>query len=231
MRLFVFPGLLLCAAMAVFGARWNVPAWAQESYTFQVEQDAWVNDANPAANYGNNTYVSVKDRSGLAEAYLKFSNADMNSLNGVPIKSASIFMYQYQGTNSPGDGLSMYKVSSDWDENVINWDNKPGCGTSGISVLQVSGESNTSGWREWPGIENVVSEWARGDNFGLVLENNRDKTNNELFARFYSSEFSDKAFRPYLKVTAAPEPVSMLLFGTGGALLGIKRIARKFKAR
>jgi hypothetical protein len=197
-------------------------AYADRTYTFYAAQDAWVNEANPAANYGNSTYASVKDRSGLAESYFKFNQADLGSLIGQPVTSASLYLYQYQGTNSPGDALNLHRITQDWSESSVTWNSKPAYDQNPISVADISGEANIAGWREWPGLQTTVSDWAGGQNFGLALENNQDLKKEELFGRFYTSEYSDAAFRPYLKVTTAPEPISMLLFSLGGGVLGIK---------
>ena len=64
--------LFSAATLLIFTCR----AYADDVFKFWAEEDAWVNQANPAANYGNNTYLSVKDRSGSAETYLRFSDSD-----------------------------------------------------------------------------------------------------------------------------------------------------------
>lgn len=198
-------------------------AGADQTFIIHADQDAWVNEANPTANYGSNTYMSVKDRSGLAEAYIRFSQEELGALAGKPVTSASMFLYQYQGTNSPGDSLIAHRITSSWDEANVSWDTRPAYDPVPATALNITGETNTSGWREWPGLETVVRQWQGDGNFGLALENDRDMADGELYARFYSSEYSNVAFRPYLKVTAAPEPMSMLLFGIGGGILAIKR--------
>jgi hypothetical protein len=208
MRKLVVLGLMILGVVSA--------ASAQNTYTFQASEDGWVNEANPTVNYGNNTYLSVKDRSGLAEAYFRFSQAEIDQLAGQPIAAASLFLYQYQGTNSPGDILSLHRLNSDWSESTLVWNNRPGYDLAVVGALNITGESNTIGWREWTGLENTVSSWSGNSNFGLVLENNQDLQNEELFARFYSSEYSDPALRPYLKVTATPEPISATLFLLGG---------------
>jgi hypothetical protein len=214
-----------CAIAVITCLAGNV--YADTTYTFYPIEDAWVNEANPAANYGNATYLSVKDRSDLAETYLKFSQADLDTIAAQPIKSASLFLYQYQGTNSPGDVINAHKVIDPWSESAINWDTKPAYDAQIYSSLEISGETNTVGWRQWSGLESTLSDWVKaGSQQGFALENNKDAKNEELYSRFYSSEFSNADLRPHLKVTAAPEPVSMLLFGIGGSLLSF---VNKFK--
>ncbi|MFA6217711.1 MAG: DNRLRE domain-containing protein [Candidatus Omnitrophota bacterium] len=209
-------GLMICALGNSF---------ADQEFTFIVEQDAWVNEGNPNENYGNNTYLSVKDRSGLAEAYIRFSDADLGQLKGLQLTSATLFLNQYQYNYSSGDQINAHKGTSDWNEGAITWNSKPGYEAEIVSSINFNEGNNV--WREWTGLENCVNSWVNGQNYGLVLENNKDNQSNELFARFYSSESLTQDVRPYLRVTAAPEPISSLLFVVGGASLAVVRKLRK----
>jgi len=123
---------------------------SQEEYKFAVSEDAWVNQANAGTNYGGNTYLSLNDRSGLAEIYLKFSDADLAALAGLRIASAELFMYQYQGTYSPGDAVNARAALEDWDEGSITWDTKPGYSAAIGSSITLDSGNNT--WRQWPGL-------------------------------------------------------------------------------
>ncbi len=223
---FLFLGTVICVLLL------PLTVYARAVYTFGASDDAWVNEANLSANYGNKTYMSVKDRSGLAEVYIRFSQQDIISLAGKPIESASLFLYQYQGTNSPGDILNLHRLNSDWSESSVSWNARPSYDLAPVSSLNITGESNIAGWREWAGLESVVSGWGGGANFGLALENNLDNHTDELFARFYSSEYSNSELRPYLKVTTVtPEPASAALFLFGSVALGgfwrIKKALKK----
>ncbi|MFA5119223.1 MAG: DNRLRE domain-containing protein [Candidatus Omnitrophota bacterium] len=200
-------------------------SFADQEFTFIVAQDAWVNESNPDENYGNNTYLSVKDRSGLAEAYLRFSDADLGLLKGLQLTSATLFLNQYQYNYSAGDQIQLHKVVSDWNEGEITWNTKPLYETVILSSANLAEGNNM--WREWQGFENCVNSWVNGQNYGLVLENNLDGQGDELFARFYSSESLTQDVRPFLRVTAAPEPVSCLLFLVGGASFAAVRKLRK----
>jgi hypothetical protein len=214
--------LLLVLGLMLCGQR---NSFADQEFTFIVEQDAWVNESNPDENYGSNTYLSVKDRSGLAEAYLRFSDADLGLLKGLQLTSATLFLNQYQYNYSPGDQIQLHRVVSDWSEGALSWNAKPLYEAESISSINLTEGNNV--WREWVGLESCVNSWVNGQNYGLALENNKDGQSNELFARFYSSESLTQDARPYLRVTAAPEPVSSLLFLVGGAsLAGIRRFRK-----
>jgi len=216
------------AAVLAMAAMVSLPCLgrAQTTYTLYPQEDGWVNEANPTANYGNATYLSVKDRSGLAEAYMRFSDADLAGLRGQDIASASLFLYQYQGTYSPGDSLNLHKVTTGWQEATLVWNNRPGYEAAPISALILS-DGNLQ-WRQWQGLEGCVGSWLDGNNFGLALENGMDGAEEELFARFYSSEYADSSLRPYLRVTTTPEPVSATLFLLGSGVLSfVPALCRK----
>ena len=200
-----------------------------ETFKFWLQEDAWVNQANPDANYGSSTYLTVKDTSKLAEAYLRLSQADLDQLAGQRVVSAALSLYQYQGNYPLGDLVTIHKVTQEWREADITWANKPAYEPLAASSLIL--DSGVEVWRRWDGLADLVGAWKAGQNYGLVLENNSDLKAEELFSRFYSSEFSDEAKRPFLEVTttAVPEPVSSALFLLGSLTFVARlRLKKKF---
>lgn len=217
--------LAICCAMSAQGI-------AQASiFVFTPEADALVSSSSADTNYGANTYLNIRDRSGLSEAYLRFSDLDLAQLSGLSIESATLGMYQYQFTYSPGDDIALHKVTGAWDEASLTWNNKPGYEALAQSSLNLA--SGNLMWREWGGLEGLVGDWLTGSNYGLVLENWEDGVKEELTTRFYSSQTPTVANRPYLKVSAwasdstpdpvpvaTPEPPSSLLLASGLILGG-----------
>jgi hypothetical protein len=223
----VLMGIVVLAGVVLSGSK---AAIAGNEFTFWASEDAWVNEGNAGANYGNNSYLSVKDRSGLSEAFIKFSPDDLRQLNGQNIVTASLWLYQYDYNYSPGDTVNARRVNADWNEAAITWSNKPGFSADSASTLDLV-EGNDQ-WRQWSGLEGVVASWViNGANYGLALENNADLKTGELFSRFYSSESADAGKRPYLQVQVsphtAPEPVSLALFVAGGGILSLSRLRRR----
>jgi hypothetical protein len=223
----VLAGVWVMAGLVLFGP---ASARAGTEFNFWAQEDAWVNEGNAGANYGNNSYLSVKDRSGLSEAFIKFSPDDLRPLIGQNILSASLWLYQYDYNYSPGDTVNARRAAADWNEAAITWNNKPGFSADIASTVNFI-EGNDQ-WRQWSGLEGVVASWVTGGaNYGLVLENNADMKSGELFSRFYSSEYADAGKRPYLQVQVsphtAPEPVSMALFVAGGGIFTFARLRRR----
>jgi hypothetical protein len=221
MERFVFGVVVAAVALVLLCGS---AAWAQETFTFYADSDAWVSDANPTANYGNYTYVSVKDRSGVGESFIRFKDDDLATLSGRTVSSASLFMYQYAGTYSPGDTVNAHAVQAGWQEGAVTWDTKPSYNPQTVGSLELTSGINL--WREIPVLQSVVQNWQAGNNFGLALESNKDGKQEEFLGRFYSSEYSDQALRPYMKVAVTPEPVSMLLFGLGGVAMSVAKMRK-----
>jgi hypothetical protein len=197
-----------------------------ETMKLYAVEDGWANLANPSGVYGNNTYLSVNDRTSIAECFLKFPSENILSLDGRLIENASLWLYQYQATYSPGDTLYVHAITQDWDENALSWNTKPSISADAVSSLDLT--IGNECWREFSGLEAVLASWRNGQNYGLCLENNLDNNTNELFARFYSSEAAPE-YRPYLSITAnsaAPEPLAASLFIAGGIILSLMKRGR-----
>jgi hypothetical protein len=147
-------------------------------------------------------------------------------------------MYQYAGTYSPFDTVTLRPIVSSWNAAGLNWDSRPAVGASAASGLVM--DSGINVWRNWDGLETLVQAWRAGDNYGLMLENNRDAQQEELYSRFYSVDYADITKRPYMEVTLAdapvvdppggqvtPEPVSIALFLLGASTLGLRCARQK----
>jgi len=109
---------------------------------------------------------------------------------GATVTSATFNIYVTQTTGQPVD---VHRVTSDWDEMVITWDN-----FSGAYAPEVIGTfvADGLGWRSVD-ITGLVQAWADGtyDDFGILL----DQVEKEFPRTWYNSrEAAD--FQPYLNV-------------------------------
>jgi len=205
-------------------------------YTFLASEDAYVDNEHVNTNYGaSSDLLQVKDYKGekkVIESLLKFSNTDLSALSGLNIVSASLWLYQYdlvkEKDDASKDSLNVHNVTGTWDESTVTWNNKPTFNASSASSITIDPTDAATQWRSWTGLEGLVSGWLAtpGTNYGVLLEKDIDARNKiDLF--FRSSEYSDSNYRPYLKVTATPEPVSSALFLIGGVALAARHLRRK----
>jgi hypothetical protein len=151
------------------------------------------------------------DGSEFTRTYLKFDLTDISNID-----KAYLWLYRVKDNwsyNDPDKGnISVYREIEDWNESTITWQNAPNFfnNTKGNTTYIDMPEG---GWVSWN-----VSSFAKqteGGNLSLVL------AGSEPFHIFDSSASSDH--KPFLGINVVPEPVSMLLFGIGGAVMAFAK--------
>jgi hypothetical protein len=232
--------LLLAGMLLVF-----TQAYADVEFKFWADEDSYISkrDIWADSNYGDSTFLRVRDLDTtsypdyVSRTLLKFSDADLAELSGWDIVSASLHLYEYDRSgSSTADEINLFRVTKDWAEDTVTWNNWA-LGEQPHANLRTAyrtfdTDDTTPGWRKWEGgLANIVQWWVTGaeDNFGLMLENDLDGLYGEMNVEFRSSDYlgGTSIYRPYLKITATPEPFSAVLFGIGAGFLGIVKVRRR----
>jgi hypothetical protein len=161
-------------------------------------QDAFVRDSSSTTNYGDlpNLRAGYNGNFGVDRSYLKF---DVSSLQGKNIQSATFSIYTLFHQNSPK--INLYSASTSWNENTINWNNKPSQGEL-ITSKTISSNNRMS--------FTIPVDKLSGNSFSFVLIEDGENTD----AQFYSKDLEtgnqgDETFWPYIEVThsgTSPDP-------------------------
>ncbi|MDF2946160.1 MAG: cell wall-associated protein precursor [Bacillales bacterium] len=195
------------------------------TYTFSGFSDAFVASAYPTTNYNNfwdsdqGIYVLkvgyYDGSTGTNYAYLK---QDISKLNYANVSSStfSIFTkHSYYPTTATG--VWMDKVSANWADTTINWNNKPSS-TAYTSTTTYKGQ-----WAHF-NTTNLVNSWIdNGGNYGVKLHTNGNGMT--YWKKFYSSYNS--SYKPQMVVhynynkPATPTAKSFSYDGTGEGYLDI----------
>ncbi|TMR97188.1 DNRLRE domain-containing protein [Nonomuraea basaltis] len=130
---------------------------------------------------------------------------DTSKLKGSKVISAHLAMWNVE-TNAcgikVGSGLTAERITSGWDENDLNWDNKPTTTEAGSSTTQVGrGRTWTEPCAMGPGflswrVTDMAKAWASGSpHYGIQLRgaNEKEATNWRAFA---ASENKEKGVKP-----------------------------------
>jgi len=158
--------------------------------------DAYVQNRNTAdknTNYGscvtNPSYcqdlrVGYNINYGTDISYLKF---DLNNLSGKTVNSAVLSIFGHTDPIS-SVSLNMNLVTAGWAENTITWNNKP---SNGSLMISKSISSSYTGRVNFT----INSSYLNGSqlSFALIATNSED-------VKFYSREYNDEPYRPYLYV-------------------------------
>jgi len=158
------------------------PCSAQEPRILP-QKDAYVDSANPDKNFGLDQSLRLGFTHSSKIAFLKF---DLSSLSqaGQPKKAfLNLELTKSSGEQKPIEA-EILLASSDWEENDINWNNKPSLYKTELTILLEA----TPGAQKLD-ITPIVHQWLDGTapNHGLALFSRE-----ETFEREYLSKESEK---------------------------------------
>ena len=185
----------------------QITLYPTDDNTFQTD--------SPNFNHGEATEIPAGEEDFTSTTYrlaLKFSLSQIPP--GSLINSASLLMYCF-GDASNGTGRAkLYRVTADWAEGTITWNNQPAHDSSVITYSDIT--NGYVGDVTWTGLGDTVKNWFEGvnSNYGLkmrITETGTDNENDKHF-KFYSVEYATEARRPRLVVNYTER---------GGMILGM----------
>jgi len=175
--------------------------WApEESVTLQPDavegKDVYVMDIFPSDNFGDITFLSIGVFTvPFARGYLQFD------LSPVPpeavILDANMGLYYDSSYNLSSLPIGLYRVTENWVESNITWDNQPTY-FSEVLDIQILSTGQTNDFVYWQ-IVDLVEQWQAGsiDNYGVVLLDT-DENSDDGGVDFFSSDWSTANQRPKL---------------------------------
>lgn len=132
--------------------------------------DTYVNSSAPTTNYGrvNDLFVS-----NTREAYFKFATPVLPE--GVNIIGASFSVpYYYNVVNDKAIDISLYRITSYWNETSVTWNSKPSIdSTTAIATesIYATGASESNPQLKDFRVTDLVKAWYNGTaNYGFALK-------------------------------------------------------------
>jgi len=184
----------------------------QKTVKLYPTDDTYVDHGGTDENLGSTEKIVIRNDYGYAgssgwgwDALIKF---DISSIiQGTTIVSAKLNIYYYEQLyyNHSNNILTLYRVTSDWDENTVTWDNQPYYASQKTSIANVPSTINL--WIEF-NVTNDVKGYATGlyTNYGWKI------TDENLWEHFDIPEFVFKTkesnninYWPYLEIELLKE--------------------------
>jgi len=178
-------------------------------------KDTWINNLSPVSPGDGTFYLwNISCNQYRGRGLLRFS------LDGLPkqnITSAKVYMYTsvyFNGSGSPwpaGDQkVSLRKLTADWNEKTVSWDNPPGFDPAVIDpkVVRTTGvKPPAKEFQDWLSfdITDLYKGWANGSipNHGIMFYLDTSVCQNGDEFTMYTSDWADSSLRPKLVVSVA----------------------------
>ncbi len=177
-------------------------------------KDTWVNSDGPTTNYGTDFTIRASSLNGGATLYNGLIQFDLSSIpSGGSLSDAQMSLYMVGGMDRSLQ-LTVYPISSAWNEATVTWNTQPSNLTTPSSVKDIP-YSTTASWQTWA-ITDIVSQHVNGTivNNGYVIK--RTNTNNGD-GQFWSSDYTtDVTLRPKLSVTYNAPPTAPVVTAPNG---------------
>lgn len=124
--------------------------------------DTWAGSAKPSLEHPRETSLYV--RSGAGEAFLWFK---VPAPRGAVVTSATLTL-RAKGASSGSRTLTAQRVTANWSESRLNWNNKPASTSSGAATKSVS--TLADGDAIDLDVTTIVQAWANGTaNYGFRI--------------------------------------------------------------
>lgn len=145
-----------------------------------ADADSWIRQDTPSANFGTDTTLRVRARSGNRNfrALVRFALPSLPS--GCSVTLAKLRLYA--SSAATGRTLEAIQLAAAWTEGGVTWSNQPG--TTGAAATTASG----LGWTEWAATSQVQAMYSAANNGFLIRDAAENSGNAEQ--RFHSREMA-----------------------------------------
>lgn len=155
--------------------------------TLKATKDAWVDKGNPAANFGSDKQLSVRNSTQMM-TYLSF---DLSRLGGKKISSAKLRMHTCNLSNcGSGSAQNVRSVTNDWSEQSIVFNNKP----ASVSLVGTLPGGSMNKW-----IETDITSGVKGKEGSEVVSFELDQAS--IDGIYFDSKEAGTDLSPQLIVT------------------------------
>lgn len=197
----------------------------QDANTENLE-DTYVDETFADTNYGSLTWLSATcDTIPINGNYIliKFNISTIPS-NQI-IDKADFNMYLYDNGLDSGESINItahHYYNQTWLETFPTWNNKPTAGTDYNTTEDSKRKISTgeSGWKNWTVLNSVITDYNEGNsNYSLYFLVPEYAGTSPCGERnwYYSKEYSNAVYRPFLNITYTESPKSGLVSTVEGA--------------
>ena len=190
---------------------------------FNSTDDVTIDMHSPNNNQGSDVDLKLSNRYGTTSDWERdvLCKFDISSIpSGTQINSAilKIFYYQYLDTNPTGRDLTLYRITSNWNEDSVTWNTRPNLAAEITDSYIVP--SSPGIWMEWDvtvDVQDFIDEVQ--ENYGWqIMDEEYWGGSNIPTCKFHSKEYGN--YIPYLEIHINEAPNKPDIVGPASGAAG-----------
>jgi len=215
--------IMLIATFTMFIPIKNCEADPYEAkVTIHPTDDSNIKHGLSSSNFGESNKIIIRNEYGYAgslgwewDALIKFAISNITEDTSIISAKLKIYYYEQNYYNYTNHNLNLYRITNDWDENTVTWNNQPAYDSQKTTIAIIS--DFPSKWIEFDVTDNV-QEFINKDlnNYGWKIN---DETDWEHFSIpeffFKTKESNNTEYWPYLEIILYNEkPIANFNYNT-----------------
>jgi len=184
----------------------NIGSCTFDTATFYPTDDSYVSSTIPSGNNGYRINMPIRNggsgNNWAAQPVIKFDISTIPSETDIVSASLNIFYRDYADNSPSGRELTLYRLTGDWNEETITWDNMPVHHNEITSSIYVP--NSPSNWMQWD-VTGDVQDFITGqtENYGWIIKDEQYWGGSDIPLMYCNSkEYGENI--PYLEIETTP---------------------------
>ncbi|HEC82555.1 MAG TPA: DNRLRE domain-containing protein, partial [Thermoplasmatales archaeon] len=175
--------------------------------------DATIHCKNPDANDGHTDHMTVRNMYGHPsdpdywerDSLIRFDISSIATNSIIYSAKLKLYYYYWWDNNPVGHDLTLYRITSDWNEDTVTWNTRPSYAPQPTGYSTVP--SSAGIWMEWD-VTIDIQDFVNGvTNYGWMIKDEYYwGAHNIPITYFRTKEYGD--FTPYLEIEFGSPPQS-----------------------
>ena len=174
-------------------------------WIFNAINDSYVFQKIPSINYGSESYLDVSNNYGnnssdwQRQLLMKFNLSTIPSITNITQAQLYLYYYDYEKNDTVGRNLSIRRITSNWDENNLTWNNRP---TNSSKNTSNSVVPSSFGWMSWNVLSDIQGLIKEGDkNYGWQIMDLKCWGAFDIPVTKFKSKETQTDYKPFLKIS------------------------------
>ena len=174
-------------------------------WIFNATNDSHINQRTPSVNYGSESYLEISNNYGNNSSdwqrhlLIQFNLSSIPSITNITQAQLYLYYYDYDKNDTAGRNLSIRRITSNWNESNVTWNNRPTNSSENTSNSIVPSSFSWMTWDVLSDVQDIVQ--GENENYGWQIMDLEHWGTFDIPVTKFKSKETQTNYTPYLKIT------------------------------